>query len=142
MPQLVDGAISKVHVTILKKVKTSGVWRLYPVLLAKNGRLTNKVSIRGTIEIHNEGNYYIEWREAGHRYRKAIAEPNQVVKQARLKKLELEAVRSGLHLQTPGSSEALKPSAALSSFNDARPAVSFCDSTKEAAELLLHGIQS
>ena len=40
---------------ILKKVIVHGKWGLYPAVLEPNGRLKDKVRIKGEIEVHPEG---------------------------------------------------------------------------------------
>jgi hypothetical protein len=60
-----------------------------------NGRLRDKVRVNGHIETHDEGVYYIEWREDGQRRRKAIPNHAEVLYRARLKALELEARQVG-----------------------------------------------
>lgn len=63
-----------------------------------NGRLRGRVRVNGKIEFHSEGVYYLEWREEGRRRRQAVPNPAEVLERARLKSLELESRRVGVHL--------------------------------------------
>jgi integrase/recombinase XerD len=83
---------------ILKKVIVHGKWGLYPAVLEPNGRLKDKVRIKGEIEIHPEGTYYIEWREGGERKREAIPDRARVPDLAYRKALELQAAKAGLNV--------------------------------------------
>jgi hypothetical protein len=51
------------RLNLIKKIKVGGAWRFAPVVPEANGRLKDKVRINGTVEVHTEGSYYIEWRE-------------------------------------------------------------------------------
>ena len=53
------------RVNILKKVKVSTTWNLYPAVVEPNGKLRDKVRVRGKVELHPEGYYYIEWWQDG-----------------------------------------------------------------------------
>jgi len=86
------------HVNILKKVIVHGKWGLYPAVVEPNDKLKDKVRIKGEVELHPEGTYYIEWREGGQRRRKAIPDRAIVPDLAYRKALELEAVKAGLEL--------------------------------------------
>jgi integrase/recombinase XerD len=57
---------------LIKKIKLDGNWRFAPVVPEANGRLKDKVRINGTIEVHTEGSYYIEWRDRGKRRRASV----------------------------------------------------------------------
>jgi hypothetical protein len=92
MPMSSDNFDSRKRVNVLKKVKVDGDWKLYPAIIEPNGKLKDRVRVQGKIEIHQEGTYFIEWREGGRRRRRAIAERAQVIERARLKSLELEGV--------------------------------------------------
>lgn len=56
---------SENRVNILKKIKVGKNWNLYPAVVEPNGKLRDKVRVRGKIEIHPEGFYYIEWWQGG-----------------------------------------------------------------------------
>jgi hypothetical protein len=81
------------RVNLIKKIKVT--WRFAPVVPESNGRLKDKVRVNGTVEVHTEGAYYIEWRERGKRCRVSVSRED-AVDQARRKAVELRAVRDGL----------------------------------------------
>jgi integrase/recombinase XerD len=86
------------RVNLIKKIKTAKGWRFAPVIPEANGRLKDRVSINGQVEVHPEGAYYIEWRvggRRGRRYRSAV-ERDEAIDQARRKAIELRAIRDGL----------------------------------------------
>jgi hypothetical protein len=78
-----------------QKVKIGSEWNLYPAVVEPNGKLRDKVRVRGKVEVHSEGYYYIEWWQGG-RKREQIKERAEVVDRARRKALELEANRAGI----------------------------------------------
>jgi len=90
-----NGYGSEQRVNILKKVKIGKNWNLYPAVVEPNGKLRDKVRVRGKVELHPEGYYYIEWWQAG-RKREQIKDRSEVVDRARRKALELEANRAGI----------------------------------------------
>src|SRR5260370_15191552 len=81
---------SENRVNILKKVKVGPNWNLYPAVVEPNGKLRDKVRVRGKVQLHAEGYYYIEWLQDG-RKREQIKDRAEVVDRARRKALELEA---------------------------------------------------
>ena len=105
MLQIRDGAV-KARVNVVKKVKVDGQWKFCPIVLEANGRLKDKVRVDGRTEIHREGVYYIEWREAGQRRREAAPHRSQVLERARLKALEIDARKAGLAFDLSQSSPA------------------------------------
>ena len=50
-----NGYDSENRVNILKKVKIGKTWNLYPAVVEPNGKLRDKVRVRGKIEVHPEG---------------------------------------------------------------------------------------
>ncbi len=46
---------SETRVNILKKVKVGANWNLYPAVVEPNGKLRDKVRVRGEVELHPEG---------------------------------------------------------------------------------------
>jgi len=86
------------RVNILKKIKLDGAWKLMPAVLEPNGRLKDKVRIGGSIEIHSEGTYYLEWWEGPKRKREAISDRARVPDLANRRALALEAARAGLEV--------------------------------------------
>jgi len=104
------------RVNILKKVKVGKIWNLYPAVLEPNGRLRDKVRVRGKIEVHPEGYYYIEWWQDG-RKREQIKERTEVLDRARRKAIELEAQRAGIEtVQEIGSGRGATVSEAVASY--------------------------
>jgi integrase/recombinase XerD len=89
------------RVNILKYVKVGEKWRFANVV-EKNGKLVrDRVLISGLDEHHPEGTYYIEWYEIGNqRRRKAVLSFAVVLEEARLKAIQMEAMRAGL-VETP-----------------------------------------
>ncbi len=70
-----------------------GRWKLLPAVIEANGKLKDRVRIKGRIETHTEGIYFIEWRDADKRRRRiSVHNPAEVIERARLKSLELEGV--------------------------------------------------
>jgi len=79
------------RVNLLKKVKVGGEWKFCPAVIEPGRKLNDLVRVRGQIETHAEGTYYLEWREQGKRRRQPVRNRALVFEQARLKALELEA---------------------------------------------------
>jgi integrase/recombinase XerD len=46
------------RVNLIKKIKTANGWCFAPVVPELNGRLKDRVSINGQVEVHPEGGYY------------------------------------------------------------------------------------
>src|SRR5258707_9405847 len=90
-----NGYGSETRVNILKKIKVRRIWNLYPAVVEPNGKLRDKVRVRGKVELHPEGYYYIEWWQDG-RKREQVKDRAEVVDRARRKALELEANRAGI----------------------------------------------
>ena len=83
------------RVKILKYVKVGDAWRFANVV-KRNGRIVrDHVLIAGRNEHHPEGSYYLEWYEHGKRHRKAVADFATVAEAARLKAIEVEALKAG-----------------------------------------------
>lgn len=51
------------RVNIVKKAKVDGKWNFFPAVVESNGKLKDKIRVRGSIEVHAEGAYYLQWRE-------------------------------------------------------------------------------
>jgi integrase/recombinase XerD len=84
------------RVKILKYVKASDAWRFANVV-ERNGKIVrDHVLITGQDEHHREGSYYLEWYEHGKRHRKAVADFTTVAEAARLKAIEVEALKAGV----------------------------------------------
>ena len=85
------------RVNILKYVKVADKWRFANVVEKKGKLVRDHVLIAGVDEHHPEGTYYIEWYEIGNRRRrKAVLSFAVVLEEARLKAIQLEAMRAGL----------------------------------------------
>ncbi len=112
----------KNRVNILKKIKVEKIWNFYPAVVEPNGKLRDKVLVRGHVEVHPEGCYYIEWRQNG-RKREQIKDRLEVVDRARRKAIELEANRAGIEtVQIIGSGRGLAiPEAVASYLKDMAP---------------------
>ncbi len=54
MPKVNPGYGSAGRVNILKKVKVNGAWNLCPAVVESNGKLKDKVRVKGVVEIHPE----------------------------------------------------------------------------------------
>src|SRR5258708_39802460 len=87
MPKRGNGYGSETRVNILKKVKIGPDWNLYPAVVEPNGKLRDKVRVRGKVELHSEGYYYIEWWQDG-RKREQIRDRAEVVDRARRKAID------------------------------------------------------
>jgi hypothetical protein len=99
------------RVNILKKVKVDGAWNFYPAVVESNGKLKDKVRIKGAIEVHPEGTYYLEWREEKSRFREPVPDKADVLDWARRKFLELQAAKAGVLIAE--SQEQASPGIAL-----------------------------
>jgi integrase/recombinase XerD len=84
------------RVKILKYVKAGDVWRFANVVERGGRIMRDRVLIAGLDEHHREGSYYLEWYEHGKRYRKAVADFATVTEAARLKAIEVEALKAGV----------------------------------------------
>src|SRR5580704_6594368 len=110
MPRPVDNARPGTSVNVLKKVRTSGGWRLCPVVREANGRLRDRVRVSGRTELHTEGVYYLDWRQDGRRLRAANPNSAEVIERTHLKSLELEARAAGPELDLERAEEPLRAS--------------------------------
>ncbi|HWZ43063.1 MAG TPA: site-specific integrase [Candidatus Saccharimonadales bacterium] len=93
------------RVNILKKASVEGKWRLFPAVVEPNGKLKDKIKVKGKIEVHPEGTYYIEWWQQGQRRREAIRDKAQVVDSARRKAIALEAAKAGIQVASEGQNQ-------------------------------------
>jgi integrase len=96
MPRIPSGYGAAQRVNILKKVKTESGWNLFPAVVESNGKLKDKVRVRGKVEVHPEGSYYLEWRCGKSRFRLLVPEKADVLDLARRKRFELEATKAGV----------------------------------------------
>ncbi|MFZ0863664.1 MAG: tyrosine-type recombinase/integrase [Candidatus Sulfotelmatobacter sp.] len=84
------------RVKILKYVKVGDAWRFANVIKRSGRIVRDHVLITGRDEHHPEGSYYLEWYEHGKRHRKAVADFATVAEAARLKAIEVEALKAGV----------------------------------------------
>jgi len=104
------------RVNILKKVKVGKTWNLYPAVVESNGKLRDRIRVRGKVEVHPEGFYYIEWWHDG-RKRQQVKERSEVVDRARRKAIELQANRAGVEtVQEIASSRGILVADAVGSY--------------------------
>lgn len=137
MLELGSGLASKIRVNVLKKVKVNGQWKFCPAVVEANGRLKDRVRIHGITESHPEGVYYIEWRQSGQRRRQAVANRNEVLEQARLKALAMEAARAGMQSNfSPPPVEPAQPHPVPFPITMEAPKIG------NAAELILRGVDA
>ncbi len=90
--------IAVAPVKVLKKIKSRNRWILCLAVPDSNGRYNDQVRVEGRIEVHSEGHYYLEWREAGQRRRKAITSQTEIQEQMQIKVLELGAASTDARL--------------------------------------------
>lgn len=84
------------RVKILKYVKVGATWRFANVVKRSGRTVRDHVLIAGRDERHPEGSYYLEWYEHGKRHRKTVADFADVSEAARLKAIEIEALKAGV----------------------------------------------
>src|SRR5260370_5238391 len=111
-----NGYGREARVNILQNVKVGANRNLYPAVGEPNGKLRDKVRVRGKVELHPEGYYYIEWWQDG-RKREQIKDRAEVVDRARRKAIELEANRAGIEtVQENGNGTAHTLAEAVASY--------------------------
>lgn len=86
------------RVNIVKKAKVDGKWNFFPAVVESNGKLKDKIRVRGSIEVHAEGAYYLQWREGKVRFREPVPDKLEVLERARRKRLEIDATKAGIPL--------------------------------------------
>ena len=96
------------RVKILKYVKVGDAWRFANVVKRSGRIVRDHVLITGRDEHHPEGSYYLEWYEHGKRHRKAVADFATVAEAARLKAIEVEALKAGV-MSRPAQPAAINP---------------------------------
>jgi integrase/recombinase XerD len=133
-----NGARTKVNV--LKKVRVDGKWKLCPVVVEPSGKLKDRVQVNGRTEVHNEGVYYIEWRENSRRLRQSVPNRNHVLERARLKALELDARKAGV--QTDERPTSSRPATAMIASSNSRPPSIELGQISNAAGVILRGVES
>jgi integrase len=96
------------RVKILKYVKVGDAWRFANVIKRSGRIVRDHVLITGRDEHHPEGSYYLEWYEHGKRHRKAVADFAIVAEAARLKAIEVEALKAGV-MSRPAQPAVINP---------------------------------
>jgi len=96
------------RVKILKYVKVGEAWRFANVVKRSGRMVRDHILITGRDEHHPEGSYYLEWYEHGKRHRKAVADFATVAEAARLKAIEVEALKAGV-MSRPAQPAAINP---------------------------------
>jgi integrase/recombinase XerD len=96
------------RVKILKYVKVGDAWRFANVVNRSGRIVRDHVLITGCDEHHPEGSYYLEWYEQGKRHRKAVADFATVAEAARLKAIEVEALKAGV-MSRPAQPASINP---------------------------------
>ena len=96
------------RVKILKYVKVGDAWRFANVVKRSGRIVRDHVLITGRDEHHPEGSYYLEWYEHGKRHRKAVADFATVAEAARLKAIEVEALKAGV-MSRPAQPATINP---------------------------------
>jgi integrase/recombinase XerD len=84
------------RVNVLKYIKVGTCWRFAAVVENRGKVVRDHVLLAGQDEHHPEGTYYIEWYENGKRHRKAVADLAHVAEAARVKAIEVEALKAGV----------------------------------------------
>lgn len=84
------------RVNVLKYIKAGASWRFAAVVENRGKVVRDHVLLAGQDEHHAEGTYYIEWYENGKRHRKAVADLAHVAEAARVKAIEVEALKAGV----------------------------------------------
>ncbi|MGB0012927.1 MAG: tyrosine-type recombinase/integrase [Candidatus Sulfotelmatobacter sp.] len=96
------------RVKILKYVKVGEAWCFANVVKRSGRMVRDHILITGRDEHHPEGSYYLEWYEHGKRHRKAVADFATVAEAARLKAIEVEALKAGV-MSRPAQPAAINP---------------------------------
>jgi integrase len=128
-------------VNVLKKVKVDGQWKLCPAIVEPGGKLNDRVQINGPPEVHNEGVYYIGWREDGQRRRQSVANRHHVLERARLKTLELNAMKVGIQTTENPDPPLQSANAMSASSNSDYPSIEMCQISR-AASVIFRGVES
>jgi integrase/recombinase XerD len=88
------------EVNLTKRVQTPYGWRYCRVVLSANGRVKpDVVLVSGKPERHEEGAYYLEWREGPKRVRLSVGKnPADAGARQLRKEAELNAVNNGVEV--------------------------------------------
>jgi integrase/recombinase XerD len=88
------------EVNLTKRVQTPHGWRYCHVVLSANGRVKpDLVVANGKQETHQEGAYYLEWREGAKRVRLSVGkDPADASARRQRKEAELNAANNGVSI--------------------------------------------
>ena len=108
------------EVNLTKRVQTPHGWRYCHVVLSANGRVKpDVVVVNGKEEQHQEGAYYLEWRESSKRVRLSVGKDPANASARRLRKeAELNAVNNGVTVVPDGQNGHRSLAAAVAEFLD------------------------
>jgi integrase len=108
------------EVNLTKRVQTPRGWRYCTVVLSANGRVKpDLVLVNGKQECHNEGAYYLEWREGSKRVRLSVGkDPADASARRQRKEAELNALNNGVAVIPDGQNGHRSLAAAVAEFLD------------------------
>jgi integrase/recombinase XerD len=108
------------EVNLTKRVQTPHGWRYCRVVLSANGRVKpDVVFVNGEEERHQEGAYYLEWRESSKRVRLSVGKDPADASARRLRKeAELNAVNNGVTVIPDGQNGHRSLAVAVAEFLD------------------------
>jgi integrase/recombinase XerD len=108
------------EVNLTKRVQTPHGWRYCRVVLSANGRVKpDVVVVNGKEERHQEGAYYLEWREGSKRVRLSVGkDPADASARRQRKEAELNALNNGITVAPDGQNGNRSLAAAVTDFLD------------------------
>jgi integrase/recombinase XerD len=108
------------EVNLTKRVQTPHGWRYCRVVLSANGRVKpDVVVVNGKEERHQEGAYYLEWREGSKRVRLSVGkDPADAGARRQRKEAELNALNNGVTVAPDGQNGHRSLAAAVTDFLD------------------------
>jgi integrase/recombinase XerD len=108
------------EVNLTKRVQTPHGWRYCRVVLSANGRVKpDVVVVNGKEERHQEGAYYLEWREGSKRVRLSVGkDPADAGARRQRKEAELNALNNGVAVAPDGQNGHRSLAAAVTDFLD------------------------
>jgi integrase/recombinase XerD len=108
------------EVNLTKRVQTLHGWRYCRVVLSANGRVKpDVVVVNGKEERHQEGAYYLEWREGSKRVRLSVGkDPADAGARRQRKEAELNALNNGVTVAPDGQNGHRSLAATVTDFLD------------------------
>jgi integrase len=99
------------EVNLTKRVQTADGWRYCRVALSANGRVKpDVVHVNGHEERHQEGAYYLEWRDGAKRVRLSVGKDAQDAAARQMRKeAELNAVNNGVTVLPENGQKGQRP---------------------------------